>query len=223
MAQAELEIHQRIEKRKPQSIRNVIFDADSTLSAIEGIDWLAELHGVEHQTAILTKQAMNGEIVYDDVFPKRLEIIQPTWQEIEMLGRVYIDHLTKGAITTVDELHRRRYDVFIISGGFNPAIGMLGEYLNIPPQHIFANHLNGKGRYSGFQRSPLCGDHGKAQTIRFLRLWYPGGIAIVDDGFGGVTAGADMSFCYTGVVERPKAMQVADRVITSLEQVLDYV
>lgn len=224
MALAELTRTQLIETREQTiNIRNIIFDADSTLASLEGIDWLAKLHGVENQTKALTEQAMNGDISYDDVFPQRLKIIQPTRQEIVRLGQVYIDHITHGAVWTIHELQRRGFETFIISGGFNPSINMLGEHLNIPPQHIFANQLSGNGRYSGFHCNPLCSDHGKAQTIRYLRLWYQGRFAIVGDSFGDMTAGADLSLCYTGVITRDQAVAKSDHVIADLRQVLDYV
>ena len=39
-------------------INNIIFDCDSTLSSIEGIDELARMSGHEHDIALLTKRAM---------------------------------------------------------------------------------------------------------------------------------------------------------------------
>ena len=40
----------------------VIFDCDSTLSTIEGIDELARMTGHEYDVAILTKRAMEGDV-----------------------------------------------------------------------------------------------------------------------------------------------------------------
>ena len=61
--------------------RTVVFDCDSTLSAIEGIDELAG----EHRSAVteLTEAAMRGEVPLQDVYGRRLALIRPpgfpTW------------------------------------------------------------------------------------------------------------------------------------------------
>ena len=55
--------------------RLVFFDVDSTLVTIEGIDVLA---GGNPEVAKLTEAAMNGEIQLDEVYGRRLELIQPT-------------------------------------------------------------------------------------------------------------------------------------------------
>ena len=41
---------------------HVIFDCDSTLSTIEGIDELARMTGHEYDVAQLTKRAMEGDV-----------------------------------------------------------------------------------------------------------------------------------------------------------------
>ena len=57
----------------------IVFDCDSTLSSIEGIDELARVKGqsIFEQVAELTHAAMNGEVPLDEVFSRRLAIIQP--------------------------------------------------------------------------------------------------------------------------------------------------
>ena len=51
----------------------VIFDADSTLAAIEGIDWLGALRGADVGLAVqqLTDRAMMGELALEDVYSAR--------------------------------------------------------------------------------------------------------------------------------------------------------
>lgn len=60
----------------------IIFDCDSTLSTIEGIDYLAEIAGKGSEVADLTSKAMNGEVKFEDVFAKRLDIIQPRKEQL---------------------------------------------------------------------------------------------------------------------------------------------
>jgi phosphoserine phosphatase len=59
---------------------SVVIDVDSTLSGIEGIDWLAALRGPEMAAKIsaLTDRAMRGEITLDAVYGERLKMIAPT-------------------------------------------------------------------------------------------------------------------------------------------------
>ena len=40
----------------------VFFDLDSTLSKIEGLDWIAEKKGVGERMKEITRKAMNGEM-----------------------------------------------------------------------------------------------------------------------------------------------------------------
>ena len=56
---------------------SVVLDVDSTLCALEGIDWLARQRGGEIATRIaaVTEQAMNGEIPLEAVYGRRLEIV----------------------------------------------------------------------------------------------------------------------------------------------------
>jgi phosphoserine phosphatase len=50
----------------------IVFDCDSTLSKIEGIDELARLRGEKTFSEIeaLTNAAMNGEVAIDEIFAR---------------------------------------------------------------------------------------------------------------------------------------------------------
>ena len=61
----------------------VVFDVDSTLAAIEGIDALA---AGNPEIATLTEMAMNGEVALDEVYARRLAILRPSREAIERLG-----------------------------------------------------------------------------------------------------------------------------------------
>ena len=56
--------------------RTVLFDCDSTLSTIEGIEELAAANRPE--IVALTEAAMRGEVPLETVYAKRLELVQPT-------------------------------------------------------------------------------------------------------------------------------------------------
>ena len=52
----------------PPPYATIVFDVDSTLSAIEGIDELAEAAGMRKEVSQLTNRAMRGEIPLESVY-----------------------------------------------------------------------------------------------------------------------------------------------------------
>ena len=79
---------------------SVVLDVDSTLSAIEGIDWLAARRGpaVERLVAELTDRAMRGEIALDAVYGERLALVRPTRAEIDALAEAYVATMAPGNV-----------------------------------------------------------------------------------------------------------------------------
>ena len=55
--------------------QNIIFDCDSTLTKIEGLDFIAQRHGLKDQVAAITTRAMNDEITFEKALKLRLELI----------------------------------------------------------------------------------------------------------------------------------------------------
>ena len=74
---------------------SIILDVDSTLSAVEGIDWLAAQRGPDVQawSAALTERAMEGELPIEAVYGERMRIVKPTLPEIQQLGKVYVERM----------------------------------------------------------------------------------------------------------------------------------
>ncbi len=107
----------------------VIFDCDSTLSAIEGVDELAGAHREEIER--LTHRAMRGGVALEDVYAERLAIIRPGREAVEALGQRYIDHLVPEAREVVSALRDLGVTIQILSGGFAPAVRVVGAYLGI--------------------------------------------------------------------------------------------
>ena len=102
----------------------VVFDVDSTLSGIEGIDWLAERRGEPLATEIrvLTEQAMAGAIPLEAVYERRLALIRPTRAELRELGAAYVDAVQPGARALCAALLAAGCDIAVISGGLREAI-----------------------------------------------------------------------------------------------------
>ena len=70
-------------------VKLILFDCDSTLSAIEGIDELARVRGpqVFAEVEAMTNAAMEGKITVQDVFSRRLAIIRPPREDGAAGGR----------------------------------------------------------------------------------------------------------------------------------------
>ena len=114
----------------------VFFDCDSTLSSIEGIDELASRAGVD--VSELTNAAMDGYLPMEDVYRKRLEMINPAPKDFEWLSELYILTAIKDAKSVITKLHACKVDVHIISGGLLPSIVAFAHYLGIAPSRVHA-------------------------------------------------------------------------------------
>ena len=100
--------------------RSVIFDCDSTLCGIEGIDELAGTR--RDEVRAMTELAMDGSVPLEEVYGRRLELIAPTRAQVHALGAEYVRRLADDAGDTVRELLRLGVTVRIVSGGLMPAV-----------------------------------------------------------------------------------------------------
>jgi len=150
---------------------HVLFDCDSTLSAVEGIDELARRAGLGGEMARLTAGAMNGTTPLEAIYARRLELIRPCRGDLEWLADCYIEHCVPGAVETIGRLLRLGKRVHIISGGLRQAILPLAGALGLAPEavHAVSLLLDDQGDYAGFDTtSPLARSGGKAEICRRL-------------------------------------------------------
>lgn len=191
----------------------VVFDCDSTLSSIEGIDELARQAGLYEQLAPLTHAAMDGSLPLQDVYRQRLDAIRPPWEAVAAVGESYIRHVVQGAAETVAALQARGKRVHIVSGGLRQALWPLAAFLGIPPGNVHAVdvYFDGEGRYQGFdEASPLARNGGKTEVCRQLRD-QEGALLLVGDGITdceAMASGADF-IGFGGVVQREAVRQSA--------------
>jgi phosphoserine phosphatase len=193
----------------------VLFDCDTTLSAMEGIDELAHDH--RDRIVPLTEAAMRGEVPLESVYARRLEIIRPSRADLARIGRMYVERLVPGAREVVESLQRAGIDVHIISGGLRPAVLHVAEALGVPPHKVHAVdiHFHDDGRFAGFdEASPLTRDGGKPAVIESLGpLARP--TMLVGDGNTDLDAKSvvDCFVGFAGVVARPRVVAEAHVVI----------
>jgi len=165
-------------------IQHVFFDCDSTLVQVEGIVELARLKGKAEEIATVTEQAMSGQIELSEVFSKRLEIVQPSVRDLEILGRIYCKNLTLGAESVVKQLQNMGKQVYILSAGYRLAIEVLASFLGIPKTNIFAVDLQftDDGEYRGLDNTQvLIKNTGKRDLLQSLGLDLST-VAMVGDG-----------------------------------------
>ena len=204
----------------------IVFDCDSTLSAIEGIDELARLRGphIFEEVETLTHAAMNGEVPIDQIFERRLDIIQPDLDSCSKVGQLYIEHIEPSAQSTIQSLRDLGWTIRIVSGGFTQAITPLADHLGI--KHIDAVPLifHPDGSYAGYDKSaPPTRNAGKPDIIKELQKeLHPKQTVMVGDGISDLeTKGIVDTFIGFGrYAEREKVKSSADHFIYSLDELL---
>jgi len=192
----------------------VVFDCDSTLARIEGIDELAGPHAAE--IARLTAAAMAGAVPLEDVYGRRLEIIRPTRAFTDALGRSYVAALVPDAREVVGALRWLGKTVRVVSGGLRPPVEAVAAAVGIGPEHVAAVGIDfaADGAYADYERlSPLARSGGKESVIRAWGLPRPA--LLVGDGATDLEArpAVDAFAAYMGVAFRPHVAAGADVVL----------
>lgn len=171
-----------LRKFQSQSIDVVIFDCDSTLAAIEGVDELAQRAGVGDEIRRLTTAAMDGDTKLEDVYGKRLDLIRPGIDDLAWLGQRYCDAIVDGAREVVARLQESGRTVYVVSGGSQQSIAVLGAELKIPRERVIGVPvlLTGDGKYAGYDTdAPTARSGGKTEVI----------IKLIEDGQRAVMVG----------------------------------
>jgi phosphoserine phosphatase len=202
---------------------SVVFDVDSTLSGIEGIDWLAALRGPEmlQWSASLTERAMRGELPIEAVYAERMKAVKPTAREIEALGGEYVERIASGARETLTELRNSGIDLLMVSGGLREAIIPLARELGVSDRSLYAVSVffTETGEYAGFENtSLLTRQQGKRITVQGLGLKTP--ILAVGDGMTDSEMKPVVTnfAAYTGFTRRQPVIERADFVVESFAE-----
>jgi phosphoserine phosphatase len=207
--------------------KSVVVDVDSTLSAVEGIDWLASRRSDTLRATITetTSRAMRGEIQLADIFASRMDLVAPSQEDVAALAEEYLSRLEPGAPKSLAKLTNAGVRVVLVSGGIREAILPLARHLGIPDHDVnaVAVYFAEGGAYKGFdQNSPMTRNGGKAELVHSLSLEKP--ILGVGDGITDLEVrtamppAVDAFAAYTGVIDRPSVTSAADYVIRSFEE-----
>lgn len=206
----------------------VVLDVDSTLCAIEGIDWLAGLRDDTVAAAIadLTDRAMDGTVALDAVYGERLALVRPTRDEVAALADAYRAALSAGAADAIARLRAAGVRVVLVSGGLREAILPVAADLGIAAADVHAVGVlrGGDGAYAGFEAaSPLATADGKRTVVERLALPRPA--LGVGDGMTDLAArpALDAFAAFAGVVRRDAVVREADHVLTTFDQLAELV
>lgn len=204
----------------------VIFDCDSTLSSLEGIDELARSRGdaIFQASEAMTRDAMEGRISIESIFARRLELIKPSLDEFLQLGRRYIDTAEPTARETIRFLHQQGWTTAIISAGFLPAIVPLAKWLGIDEVQAVPVEFHSDGSYNTFDATfPPTRSGGKPLVVRMLKeRLQPTRVVMVGDGVSDLETmpEVDLFVGFGGFVERATVKDKAAAWVTSFTELI---
>jgi phosphoserine phosphatase len=207
---------------------SIILDVDSTVSDVEGIDWLAAQRGseIEAWSAGLTEKAMRGDIPIEAVYGERMRIVKPTLSEIQKLGEIYIERIATHAVETIGEFRANDVEVVMVSGGLRQAILPLARKLGVAEENVYAVSVffDQDGGYAGFDdASLLTRQSGKRTIVGQMDLKGP--ILAVGDGMTDceVKSVVQGFAAFTGFTKREAVIEQADYVVENFDQLRNLV
>ncbi|MFT7668197.1 MAG: phosphoserine phosphatase [Planctomycetota bacterium] len=191
----------------PPPYGTVVFDCDSTLSRIEGIEELAS--DCRAEVEALTARAMEGALPLEEAYGARLALIQPTREDVDKVAAHYLREALPHAKELIAGLHALGKRVMVVSGGLLPAVLPFARELGInAPGHVHAVdiYFDAGGAYAGFdESSPLARSGGKISVLREISSSSgAGAVVLTGDGATDLEAATEVSrfIAYGGVARR---------------------
>jgi phosphoserine phosphatase len=206
-------------------LKLILFDCDSTLSAIEGIDELGRVRGPEvfAQVEAMTHDAMNGKLPVEAVFGERLRIIRPRASDVAAVGRQYVETTEPTALATLAALRAAGWTPMILSGGFRNAIRPLAVHLGIERVEAVDLYFDDVGEYAGYDEAyPTTRSGGKPEVVRALKAELsPARVVMVGDGVSDLETApeVDLFIGFGRYVAREKVRAAAARFVLSLNEI----
>eukprot|EP01059_Diplonema_ambulator_P022706 TRINITY_DN38025_c0_g1_i1.p1 TRINITY_DN38025_c0_g1~~TRINITY_DN38025_c0_g1_i1.p1 ORF type:complete len:254 (+),score=87.84 TRINITY_DN38025_c0_g1_i1:49-762(+) len=215
----------------------VCFDVDSTVCVDEGIDEFAAHLGKKEAVAAWTAKAMGGGVTFEEALAARLDIMRPTYSELQEFLAKNPPKLSPGIKELVSALQAKNVAVYLISGGFTQMVHPVADLLSIPRANVHANtflfkNVPGKGNvgdYDGFDTKAFTSrSGGKPACLKHLKEQYKyKTLAMVGDGATDLEAkqpgAADVFIGYGGVQKRDVVVKNSDWFVTSFAPLIDIV
>ena len=205
----------------------IIFDCDSTLSSIEGVDELARFKGdkIFAQVEQLTRQAMEGEIPLEEVFRRRMDLIRPSQGDLDHIATQYKATLAAGVRQVVSGLQTEGWTVVVVSGGLYPPVKALADDLGIADVMAVPVSFDVDGNYMDFDDQYWTArSGGKPECIARIKTRYtPATIVMVGDGVSDLETRpvVDHFIGYGEFTVRDKVKQGAEHFVMSMSELSD--
>ena len=204
-----------------------VLDVDGTLIEEEVIDLLGKEAECENEVALLTVQAMRGELDFEESLRKRASLLQGL--SVDKFEYLYTQvHFSKNAQEFVKILQKHDIEVGLVSGGFIPIVERLAKDLGI--SLFAANQLEIRdGHLTGNLVGPIISREVKKETlVRWadeLKVPIDRTIAI-GDGANDLAmlkrAGIGIGFCAKEIVKEEIPLQIEDRDLTKVLNLIDF-
>lgn len=217
-----------------QMTRIIIFDVDSTLLAVESLDFAVEQSlsrkpGGKAQAAELaeiTSRGMAGALDFRQSLEQRIAMAPLSQSEIMMISVHLAEMLTPGMFELTRALRAKGQSLYAVSGGFIELLGPALATLGFMPGDVRCNRFeyDEAGLVNGFDReNPLSRSGGKAVAVRALKTLANASTAVmVGDGMTDYEAfadgAADAFIGFGGVVRREPVAARAPAFANSVDE-----
>lgn len=171
----------------------------------------------------MTRDAMEGRIPLEQIFGRRLELIQPNQADVAKIAALYVREIEPTARATVAAAKAAGWTPVIISGGFVQAIRPLADLLGIARIEAVGLNFDAAGRYAGFTPHPAARRGGKPEVVRALRAeLQPTRVVAIGDGASDLEMRdeVDLFVGFGRYAERAAVKAGAHRFIHRLDEIL---
>ena len=201
-----------------------VLDVDGTLIEEEVIDLLGKEAECEEEVALLTAQAMRGELDFEASLKRRVSLLKGL--SINVFDKIYHElHLSKNAAKFIKVLQENQIEVGLVSGGFVERLAKdLGISLYTANQlEIRDDHLTGN------LIGPIISREVKEKTLlswaQELEVPFERTIAI-GDGANDLkmlkSAGLGIAFCAKDIVKKEINLQIDERDFEKVLEMIDF-
>lgn len=204
-----------------------VLDVDGTLIEEEVIDLLGKEAECKEEVALLTAQAMRGELDFEASLKRRVSLLKGL--SINVFDRIYHDlHLSKNAAKFIEVLQENQIEVGLVSGGFTTIVERLAKDLGI--SLVAANQLEIRDDHlTGNLIGPIINREVKEERLirwaKELEVPFDRTIAI-GDGANDLkmlkSAGLGIAFCAKDIVKKEISLQVDERDFGKVLEMIDF-
>ena len=193
-----------------------VLDVDGTLIEEEVIDLLGKEAECEEEVALLTAQAMRGELDFEASLKRRVSLLKGL--SINVFDKIYHElHLSKNAAKFIKVLQENQIEVGLVSGGFTTIVERLAKDLGI--SLVAANQLEIRDDHlTGNLVGPIISREVKKVPLERT-------IAI-GDGANDLkmlkSAGLGIAFCAKDIVKKEINLQVDERDFGKVLEMIDF-